>query len=405
MVTTIDDDIFSPEVFADPHAYFRQLREADPIHWNTKHEVWLITRYDDVTWLARHPEFFSSETAKRDQRPAYPPINESDIPYHKFVKSVRVHELIQNDPPDHTRLRGVLHRHFTPKLMEQWRGLVRSVVSQLLDEVQDKGRMDVMEDFAVPLPLLVIAQLLGIPEHERAFVRDLAKKRMSHTRITPDRMRLAAEGIQEMKAYFTPLVEARLHQPAEDLLSLLAVGERNGTYSRDEVLANTMLLVDAGHETTINLICNGTLALLRHRDQWDLLARDPSLAAKATEECLRYDPPVKALERITAQDVELRGKRLGAGERVRWAIASANRDPEAFPDPDRFDITRSPNHHVAFGSGIHYCLGQYLARVEGQEAFQAMTQRLPALRLATDRIEYVPSFTLRTVKELPVAWN
>jgi cytochrome P450 len=289
--------------------------------------------------------------------------------------------------------------------MERWRGLVRSVVNQLVDEVQDKGRMDVMEDFAVPLPLLVIAQLLGIPERERAFVRDLAKKRMSHTRATPDRMRLAAEGIKEMNAYFTPLVEARLRQPANDLLSLLAVSEKNGTYSRDEVLANTMLLVDAGHETTINLICNGTLALLRHRDQWDLLRRDPSLVAKATEECLRYDPPVKALERITAQDLELRGKRMRSGERVRWAIAAANRDPEAFPDPDRFDITRSPNHHVAFGSGIHYCLGQYLARVEGQEAFQALTQRLPALRLETDRIEYVPSFTLRTVKELPVAWT
>ncbi len=405
MVTTVHDEIFAPDAIADPHTYLGRLREEDPVHWNAKYEVWIVTRYDDVVWLVRRPELFSSESLERDQRPPYPPVDETDAPYRSILKSFRVHELIQNDPPGHTRMRGALHRHFTPKLMEQWRSLVQSVVHRLLDEAQPRSRMDVMEDLAVPLPLLVIAQLLGIPEKEREFVRELAKKRMSHTRLIPDRMRLAAEGTQELAGYLTPLIEERLAHPKEDLLSLLAAGEKNGVYSRDEALANAVLLIDAGHETTINLICNGTLAFLRHPDQWALLARDDSLAAKATEECLRYDPPVKALERIAAQDVELRGKRIHEGDRVRWAVVSANRDPRAFADPDTFDITRWPNHHVAFGSGIHYCLGQYLARLEGQEVFKALAQRCPSLRLESDTIEYVPSFTLRTVKSLWVSWN
>lgn len=405
MVATVHDDLFAPEVLADPHAYFGRLREEDPVHWNARYQVWLVTRYEDVVWLVRHQELFSSESLKRDQRPPYPAIDEADVPHHGAVKSVRVHEMIQNDPPKHTRMRGGLHRHFTPKLMERWRSMVRTVINQLLDEVQDRGRMDVMEDFAVPLPLLVIAQLLGIPEEERTSVRELAKKRMSHTRLTPGRMRLAAEGIQEMAEYLTPLVEERRERPKDDLLSLLATGEKNGVYSREEALANAMLLIDAGHETTINLICNGTLAFLRHPDQRALLGRDASLAAKATEECLRYDPPVKALERNAAQDVELRGRAIRKGDRVRWVVVSANRDPRAFPDPERFDITRWPNHHVAFGSGIHYCLGQYLARLEGQEAFGAMVRRFPSLRLDAGEVEYVPSFTLRTVKALPVSWR
>ncbi len=405
MVTTVHDDLLAPEVIADPFAYFGRLREEDPVHWNERYQVWVVTRYDDVVWLARHQEVFSSENLKRDTHHPYPPIQEKDLAHFEFVKSYRMHELIQVDPPDHTRLRGALHKSFTPKLMEQWRARIQSASTELLDEVQSKGQMDVMEDFAVPLPLLVISQLLGIPMEERKYLRSVAKKRMQLTRISPDRMRHSAEGVKELTGYLAPMLDRRMAAPQDDLLTLLATSEKQGTYTRTEALANAMILIDAGHETTINLICNGTLAFIRNRDQWDLLRRAPSLIAKATQECLRYDPPVKMLDRVAAEDVELQGKKIRKDDRVQWVVSAANHDPRAFPNPDAFEIARWPNHHITFGSGIHYCLGQYLARLEGQEAFRALAERFPTLRLETDAIEYAPTYRLRTVKALPLTWS
>ena len=186
---------------------------------------------------------------------------------------------------------------------------------------------------------------------------------------------------------------------------MIVSGEKRGAYTRDEVLANAVLLLLAGHETTINLICNGTLAFIRHPEQWTLLQRDPSLAVRATEECLRYDPPVKSLQRLAVQDIELGGKAIRALDRTRWFITAANRDPEKFPAPEKFDITRDPNLHIAFGSGIHHCLGATLARVEGQEAFKALVQRFPAVHLETEELEYQPSIIFRSLKSLPVTWH
>jgi cytochrome P450 len=211
--------------------------------------------------------------------------------------------------------------------------------------------------------------------------------------------------VKGLVEYVSPLVEERLVNPKDDLLSVLASGEKRGAYTRQEVLANAVLLLFAGHETTINLICNGTLAFLRHSEQWQVLQENPTLCVQATEECLRYDPPVKSLQRLAAQAVEIRGKVIRPLDRVRWFIPSANRDPKRFPAPEKFDITRSPNPHVAFGSGIHHCLGAYLARLEGQEAFKALVQRFPSLHLATEELAYQPSITFRSLKTLPVAWN
>jgi cytochrome P450 len=244
-----------------------------------------------------------------------------------------------------------------------------------------------------------------MPRQDRQFIRDLAQKLLFIGRGEIDRMRPTAEGIKSLVEYLTPLVEKRLGNPGDDLLSVLASGEKTGAYSRDEVMANAVLLLLAGHETTINLICNGTLSFLRHPEQWAMLQRQPELAVRATEECLRYDPPVKSLQRLAAQDVELRGKTIRELDRVRWFIPSANRDPEKFADPDRFDITRDPNPHIAFGSGIHHCLGATLARLEGQEAFTALTRRFGALHLETEALEYQPSITFRSLQTLPVTWN
>jgi pimeloyl-[acyl-carrier protein] synthase len=208
-----------------------------------------------------------------------------------------------------------------------------------------------------------------------------------------------------MVEYITPLVEERLTKPRDDLLSVLATGEKEGSLSRDEVLGNTLLLLVAGHQTTINLIGNGILALLRHPDYWAQLQRDSTRITRATEEILRYDAPVKRAPRIAAADVELHGKTIRQAERVLLVLSAANRDPRQFSDPDTFDITRDPNPHVAFGGGIHHCLGANLARLEGQEAFRAITQRFAPFSLATERLEYQTLLSLRGLKALWVSWS
>jgi cytochrome P450 len=302
----------------------------------------------------------------------------------------------------------VVHGYFAPKSLEQWRPLIQSSIKDLLDEAEEKGRMDVMADFATPLPVLVIAQLMGIPREDRPYIGQLAEKLLNIGRGEPDRMQPLTEGMTGMIEYVSPLVDERLVIPGDDFISVLASGEKEGIFTRHQVLVNASLLLLAGHETTINLICNGTLAFLRHPEQWKLLKEDPAgRMVRATEECLRYDPPVKSIQRIASQDVEMGGKVMHKDDRIRWFISSANRDPEVFTEPDKFDIQRYPNPHVAFGSGIHHCLGAYLARMEGQEAFKALVERFPSLRLESEveKLGYQPSITFRSLKTLPVSWN
>jgi len=405
MGTAIHDDLFAPDVIADPYEYFNRLRTEDPVHWNAKYELWVFTRYDDIVWLVRHPELFSSEVFRRDPRPPYPPIPETDMELYGSVRTFFGDFFIQHDRPSHTEMRKVVHGYFTPNAMEAWRPLVQKVIKDLLDEVEVAGHMDVMRDLATPLPVLVIAQMLGLPDQDRPFLRGLAQKLLFIGRGDVNRMGPLTDGINGLVEYLSPVIEERRARPGEDLLSVLASGEARGVYTREEVVANAVLLLLAGHETTINLICNGALALIRHPEQWTLLQRNPGLAVGATEECLRYDPPVKSLQRIAADDVPLRDVVIRKLDRARWFITAANRDPAKFSDPDRFDITRDPNPHVAFGSGVHHCLGATLARVEGQEAFKALVQRFPALDLKARALEYQPSITFRSVKTLPVTWN
>src|SRR5262249_12120914 len=206
-------------------------------------------------------------------------------------------------------------------------------------------------------------QILGMPSQDRTFLHELSEKFIFILRGERNRMQATGEAIRGLVAYLSPLIEERLARPGDDLLSVLASGEKRGVYTREEVLANAVILLLAGHETTINLICNGTLAFLRHPAQWTLLQRDPALAVRATEECLRYDPPIKSVPRLAIQELELGGKMIRPLDRILWYITAANRDPEQFPTPDQFDITRDPNPHIAFGAGIHHCLGATLARI------------------------------------------
>jgi cytochrome P450 len=402
----IQDNLFTPEVIADPYAYYGRLREEDPIHWNEAYELWVVTRHDDLTWLTRHHELFSSAVFKNDPRPAYPPIDESDLGLYDYVRNYQGDQFIQHDRPEHLEMRKIVHTYFTPRAMETWRPFVRDAVKELLDAAEAKGSMDVMKDLATPLPVMVIAQMMGVPPEDRPYVRELAEKLLYIGRGEYDRMKPLTEGMRGMIDFVSPLVDKRIIDPGDDFISVLARGEREGVFTRHEVLVNTSLLLLAGHETTINLLCNGTLALIRHPDQWALLKQDPAGRARlATEECLRYDSPVVSIQRIAAQDVEMRGKVMRKNDRIRWFISSANRDPDAFENPTDFDISRHPNPHVAFGSGVHHCLGATLARLEGQEVFKALAERFPGLQIETEDLEYQPSITFRSLKSLPVAWQ
>jgi cytochrome P450 len=407
MSVTIDDELYSAEVLADPYTYYGRIREEDPVHWNARYQTWLVTRYDDIVWVLRHPEVFSSRFFADDPQLPSPPIDEADVDEFRYVVEFRSHELIQNDPPDHTRMRAVVNKFFTPSRLEQWRGMVRGVVHELLDEAIEAGGadgIDVCADLGRPLPLRVISELLGVPREDRAPLKEHADRRMlSSLGLDPDRMRVAASGIRDTSAYLEK--ELGNHRAdGHDILSILIDAEERTVYSREEVLANAQGLIDAGHETTIQLICNGTLAFLRNPDQWETFKAAPAqLAMTAVNECLRYDPPLPAPRRLTARDVELGGKTIRRGERVTYVLAAANRDPRAFEDPDRFDIARTPNRHLAFGSGIHFCLGQYLAKLEGEEVFKALAERMPDMRLVSDHVDYARIRGVRAVLSLPVS--
>lgn len=406
------EDLFAPDILHDPYPYFRCVQDEAPVHWNGRHNTWIVTRHEDVVWLLRHPEYFSSVVFQnRPLAPEGPAPETQQVLYH-LIQAYFTDMLIQNDRPTHTALRRAVHGFFTPKSMDRWRTEVQSVIATLLDRLEPQGAMDLRHDFAVPMTLLVMARILGLPDSDDDFIRSLSDKLLliARWRLLPrgqdDRVHATAAAIETLQGYLTPLIEARATAPQDDLLSVLAHGERLGTLSRQQVLANIMMLLMAGHETSINLVCNGTLALLQHPEQWAALTQAPqSLAQTTTEECLRYDAPVKSLRRIAAQDVELVGHSIRQGEEIRWMIAAANRDPRVFTRPDMFDVMRAPNAHVGFGSGIHHCLGVVVARMEGQETLNALAQRFPAIRLQPTPLTYQASLTFRTLTALPVSWN
>jgi cytochrome P450 len=302
----IQDDMFSAEAIAHPYEYYGRLREEDPVHWNELYDLWVITRYDDVVWMTRHHELFSSMVFRNDPRPAYPAIDESDNELYEYVRNYQADQFIQHDRPEHLEMRKVVHSYFTPRSMESWRPFVKDAIKELLDAAEAKGSMDVMRDLATPLPVLVIAQMMGVPYEERMYVRELAEKLLNIGRGEKDRMRLLTEGMRGMIDYVSPMVDERIVNPGDDFISVLAQGEKRGIFTRHQVLVNTSLLLLAGHETTINLLCNGTLAFLQHPEQWELFKQDPKGRAEmATEECLRYDAPVKSIQRLASEDVEM----------------------------------------------------------------------------------------------------
>jgi len=318
--------------------------------------------------------------------------------------------MLFRDPPDHTRLRSLVSRAFTPRVVEAMRPHIQEIVNELLDRVEGARGMDVIEDLAYPLPVRVICEMLGVPladqdvfkEWSADIARSLDASILPATSEVITRGQVSGDAIRE---YFRSLIAVRRKEPRQDLLSALIAAEEQGDkLSEPELVATCVLLLIAGHETTVNLIGNGFLALLRHPDQMRALADDPALIQTGIEELLRFDGPVQRTGRMTLADVEIGGRPIPKGSIVAAVIGAANRDPAQFADPDRLDVTRRENRHIAFGFGIHFCLGAPLARIEGQVAIGTLLRRQRALKLVSDTPEWRESSVLRGLKTLPVTF-
>ena len=406
--TLNETDLVSPAFFADPYAVYRRLRNEDPVYWSKSWRAWVVTRYADVMTIINDPARFSN--AGRQKRM----LEQLPAQHREELRPLETHYsmggLINTDPPDHTRLRSLVNRAFQPSTVERMRTRVQYLVDGFIDAVQDDGGMDVIRDLAFPLPTTVIAEMLGVPSDDKDQFKTWSVDLL--TFVGAGRVRLepalrAQRAMLEMREYLRGQTAARMTHPREDLLTALAAAEDKGdAFTEDELLATCQTLLTAGHETTTNLIGNGLLALLRHPEQLQQLARDPSLIATAIEELLRYDSPVQGVKRVAREDVEMAGKQIGKGQLVYAMLGAANRDPEAFTEPDRLDITRphGKNRHVAFGWGIHFCVGAPLARLEGPIALTTILRRLPNLRL-TDEPAYWENINARGLKSLLVAFS
>jgi cytochrome P450 len=389
----------APEFVADPYPTYRRLRAEDPVHQSPL-GFWVLTRYEDVVSVLRDPRLIKEPIAAFVAARfglAAPPTGMGL-------------SMLDRDPPDHTRLRGLVSKAFTPRVIERLRPHIQQIVDGLLDRVEADHGMDLIEQFAYPLPVIVICEMLGVPvaDHERFKGWGLDIARGLDAIMLPPDSPVAQRSVNARHAladYFRELIAERRADPRDDLLSgLIAAEEAGDKLNEDELLATCILLLVAGHETTVNLIGNGSLALLRHPDQRRRLQDDPGLIVTAVEELLRFDGPVQRTARIPSEDVTIGGKIIGKGEMVMPFIGAADRDPAQFPDPDRLDIGRADNRHIAFGWGVHFCIGAPLARVEGQIALNTLLRRRPKLALATDRPEYRQSLTLRGLAALPVTF-
>jgi len=390
-------DPFARQLISDPFpAYARLLAAAPMFHEPT--QSWMISRYDDVRHVVHSPAFSRGNFHERTRAAL------GDGPLLQAMSDF----LLFRDPPDHTRLRALLTQAFTPRAVERLREQIQRTVDELLDRPQADDSLDLISDFAYPLPVLVICALLGVPpaerSHFRAWSTDLRDGLEATTNPQPEAIARGNAAVADIMAYFRELIAARTARPLDDLLSSL-IAARDGTdrLTEQELLATAALLFFAGHETTVNLIGNGVLALLRHPDQLALLQANPELIDNAVDELLRFDSPVQRTFRMAEHDVELGGVRIARGANVFALLGAANRDPRHFSDPDRLDVRRRNAHqHLSFGGGIHYCVGAPLARLEAQVAMGTLLRREPRLELAEHAPPWRPGFIFRGLQRLPL---
>lgn len=393
-----------PAVREDPYPFYKQLREEDPVHWSETLDAWVLTRYEDVVSLLRDPRF-SADRSKARNRPAM----EAMAAAGDHAPAARANTMLTSDPPEHTRMRLLISKAFLPHAVEKLRPHIHDIANELMDALPEPGRMDVLMDFAYPLPTIVIAELMGVPPDDRAKFKhwsDDIVATLGGGLSSPELVGRASESARELADYFRDVIAARRREPKDDLVSVLVAGaDEAGVLSEAQLLATCVVALIAGNETTRNLIGNGMLALLRNPDELQKLWNDPALVVPAVEELLRYAGPVQCTSRVAMEDVEIAGQPVGTGQVVFAMLAAANRDPDHFRDPERLDITRQNNHHVAFGSGVHSCLGQPLARLEAHIAFSTLARRVPNPRQAGSELEWGPSFVLRGLESLPITYD
>src|SRR3954468_18763315 len=404
--TTTTEPLFnplSPEFIRDPYPHYERLRTTDPMHL-TPFGAFVASRHAEASLVLRDRRF-GKDFVERTSRRYGPKILEEPV-----FRSMS-HWMLQQDPPDHTRLRSLVVKAFTARRVEDMRPRIQQVVDQTLDRIAGQGHMDLIEDFAFRLPVTIICDMLGIPEEHREVFYTSSRdggRLLDPVPLSPAEIEQANANNLAAQSYFQELFELRRRNPGDDLTTQLVQAEEDGSkLSNEELTANIILLFGAGHETTVNLIGNGLLALHRNPDQLALLKAKPELISNAIEEFLRYDSSVQLTGRVSLEDIDdLGGKKIPKGESVLCLLGSANRDPEVYPDhPDRLDITRPNVRPLSFGGGIHFCLGAQLGRLEAEVAIATLLRRLPDLRLDdAENPKWRPTFVLRGLKTLPASW-
>jgi cytochrome P450 len=400
-------DFADPATNADPFPIFRELRENDPVHWSEPMKAWVVTRYEDVKTIALN----NAEVSANRLEPFFAAVPESRRTGYANLMGYLSNWIVFRDPPDHTRLRGLFTKAFTSRSIDSLRPNIRAIVDMLLDDMDAKAKIgqpaDWIADFAFALPALVIMDLLGVPRSDLKRVKEWSDEIalfVGTSKTSPGKYDRAEAGARAMADYFRDIVAERTREPRDDMISrMVAARDEKRAMTADEVISTSILLLFAGHETTANLLGNGLYYSMRFRDQWDRLTADPGLIETAIEEWLRYDGPSGALARVVLSDIEFGGKLMRSGQRVFAFANSANRDGAQFSDPDRFDIVRTPNPHLTFGHGIHFCIGAPLARLEGAIAIRRLAERFPRIRLADNGPPgWGDSLVLRGIVSLPV---
>jgi pimeloyl-[acyl-carrier protein] synthase len=390
--------LFTPAMLADPYPTYRHLHSTHPVYHHAADGKWYLSRHADVAAALRNPLLSSAGVEQLRQRFPQPAMRE--------ICESMTHSMAHSDGQTHTRLRGLVSKAFTPPAVEAMAPRIQAIADELLDAVAGRGRIDVMRDLAIPLPVIVIAEMLGVPAAEREQFKKWSDEMAAIAGSSkPETIAASLRARKEVAAYFAGVVAERRKQPRADLLSALALAEEAGDRLSDaELYSNATLLLIAGNETTTNLIGNGTLALLQHPDQLAKLIQAPALMASAVEELLRYESPVQFLitPRVTLAELLVGNVAIPKGSQVVLMLGAANRDPAEFPEPDLLDITRTPNHHLAFGAGPHFCLGAPLARLEVRITLGTLLRRFPRLRRAEGPVEFVGYAQFRGLKALPV---
>jgi hypothetical protein len=393
--------LLSSEALENPYPVYARLRNEAPVYFSPVLQCWLLTRYADVIAAFRDPRLSSRLTgAYGKQLP--PEILASLEPLLNTLASW----VIFTDKPEHTRLRGLINKAFTPRMTEQLRPRIQGLVDELLDAVEPAGRMDLITDLANPLPVIVIGEMMGLPREDRHLLKgwsDTLVGFLGAPLQTPEMFEEAVRGITSMEDYLRQVIAERRKRPGEDLISqLLAAEEQGGLLNEKEVLSTCSLVLFAGHETTTNLMGNAVNALLEHPDQLAVLQREPGAVASAIEEVLRFDSPVQRQIRLAGEDLEVGGQHISKGQVLVLVIGSANRDAAQFPEPDRLDVLRKENRHLTFGMGAHFCVGASLGRLEAQLALGTLLRRFPHLKRAEGTPERVINLSLRGFTSLPV---